>query len=118
MLTINLNIGIGLCNGSIGKVQDFVLNDDLEVEYILIEFQEGYSGPNNFLKNGPKNVVPIKIFTAKYGPKKGPYAGYSYWMKQFPLVLAYCFTVEKVQGMTISENCYIDLGTNNKGGLT
>ena len=41
MLTINLNIGIGLCNGSIGKVYDFVLNQDLEVEYILIEFNEG-----------------------------------------------------------------------------
>ena len=57
MLTINLNIGIGLCNGSIGKVQDFVLNDDLEVEYILIEFQEGYSDPNNLFQNGPKNVL-------------------------------------------------------------
>ena len=26
--------------------------------------------------------------------------------------------MEKVQGMTIEGNCYIDLGTNNKGGLT
>jgi hypothetical protein len=72
MLTNNLNCGIGLCNGSMCKIYDFVLNSDQEVEYILVECDENYSGPSDFLKNGIKNIVPIKMFTASYGPKKGP----------------------------------------------
>ena len=64
MLTNNLNTGIGLCNGSLGKIYDFVFNNDGEVEYVLVEFNEGYSGPDDFLNDGPKNIVPIKMFTA------------------------------------------------------
>ena len=64
MLTNNLNIGIGLCNGSMCKIYDFVLNSDQEVEYILVECDENYSGPSDFLKNGIKNIV-LQYF---YGP--------------------------------------------------
>ena len=40
MLTENLDPAWGLCNGSMGKVYDVILNKDYELEYVLVQFGE------------------------------------------------------------------------------
>ena len=67
MLTSNINPSRGLCNGSMGKVQDVVLDERNEVEYILVQFDD-FEG-NGFM--GIDKLVPIKRELRKYTPKKG-----------------------------------------------
>ena len=55
MLTSNLNPSRGLCNGSCGKVYDVVLDENNEVEYILVQFEdfegEGFIGIDNWCQS-------------------------------------------------------------------
>ena len=40
MCTENLCTPWGICNGSMGKVYDVILNDEEEIEYILVQFDD------------------------------------------------------------------------------
>ena len=40
MCTDNLCTPWGICNGSMGTVYDIILNDDDELEYILVQFDD------------------------------------------------------------------------------
>ena len=40
MCTENLCTPWGICNGSMGKVYDVILNDDKELEYIIVQFDD------------------------------------------------------------------------------
>ena len=63
MLTTNLNTGLGLSNGSEGKVYDFVFDDKNEVKYILLQMNEKYTGPS--IIPGVERIVAIKRFRIK-----------------------------------------------------
>ena len=40
MCVENLCIPWGICNGSMGTVYDIILDDDNEIEYIIVEFDD------------------------------------------------------------------------------
>ena len=102
MLVENLDPAWGLCNGSMGTVYDVILNKENELEYVLVQFGEEYTGPS-FIK-GVDRIVPIAKEYKSKTPKEGLYKGKKFWKVKFPLVLGYSFCLEKVQGMTLNHN--------------
>ena len=85
MLTWNINVEAGLCNGTRGVIVD------MSTEVITIE-----------TRNGKEVSIPRKIF--EIVDKKAKVV-----RKQFPLILAFALTIHKCQGSTL-DFCVVDLG--------
>ena len=83
MLTSNLNPSRGLCNGSCGKVYDVLLDENNEVEYIFVQFDD-FEG-EGFM--GIDKLVPIKREKRVHKPETGKKAHETYWKAQFDLTL-------------------------------
>jgi hypothetical protein len=97
MLRRNLDVNLGLVNGAIGTVTDFVTmpNDDSQVLKIKIKF------------DNIAHEQYIDRFIADYEFQKRFYVSRS----QFPLSLAWAITIHKSQGLSLSA-VMLDLGSN------
>lgn len=86
MLIRNINVDIGLYNGSIGTIIDF----DHITNYPIIKFDNG--------------------ITHKISPVKWEYEsnGFNCSVTQLPLILSYALTIHKTQGLTLS-SAIVDL---------
>jgi ATP-dependent DNA helicase PIF1 len=91
MCTVNLDLENGICNGSIGKVVDFIKDSKT-----------------------PSNMVPVVLFSNGYTLAMSA----KYWQSedyptiavgQYPLCLAWAMTIHKIQGATLSM-AEIDIG--------
>lgn len=105
MLTKNLWVQRGLCNGSIGTVQHviFAENDfppSLPLA-VLVRF-ERYTGPS--FTQQFRNCVPIAPFIANADGDNE-----SLERQQLPLKLCYAMTIHKSQGLTLGK-ATVDLG--------
>ncbi|XP_014234987.2 ATP-dependent DNA helicase PIF1-like [Trichogramma pretiosum] len=94
MLTQNIWVNGGLVNGSIGTVRAILYEENVSPPnlpfYVIIQFPL-YHGP--FIHD---NSFPIKPVTRSYEKR-----GIICTIKQFPLKLAYAYTIHKAQGMTL-----------------
>ena len=107
MCVENLCTPWGICNGSMGKVYDVILDDDEELQQILVQFDDLKEDqmPNykRLIENVPKLISIAKV-VRKHTPEEGEYAGQTFWYSQFRLTLGYSFCIEKIQGASISHN--------------
>ena len=97
MLLWNVNISLGLVNGSTGIIKEFIFDENIYApslpNCVIIDFLD-YSGPAFFSGIGQEKWVPIYPETAKWGGVDDQ----DHFRKQFPLCLAWALTVWKSQG--------------------
>jgi hypothetical protein len=98
MLSVNINVRLGLFNGAMGRIIDIVfLNDkgpnDSLPDVVMVEFDK-YSGPP-FMQDNPK-LVPIVPVERRLDCNCC-----SCKRKQIPLRLGWGTTIHRCQGMTI-----------------
>lgn len=109
MLTMNLWTEVGLCNGALGTIVDFVFAEGQQPPClpvcVIIQFDETYNGPS-VSPSLPKCNVPICPIT-----KVSQSLDYMYKAErqQLPLRLAWAMIIHKYQGLTL-EKVWIDLG--------
>ncbi|KAE8740385.1 hypothetical protein FOCC_FOCC014124 [Frankliniella occidentalis] len=108
MLRKNLWTEMGLVNGSIGQVVDFVFEDGKSYPHdscsvILCKFPQ-YKGPTMEI-SGVSGIVPISMYTKSWVSKNGKCLSRA----QFPLVLAYACSIHKSQGLTL-QRVIVDIG--------
>ena len=105
MLTRNLWINKGLCNGSIGVVKDIIFDinqgpPSLPIG-VIVQFN-GYSGPS-FCQD-MVDCVPIVLVINAIDDHVGQYE-----RQQLPLKLAWAITIHKSQGLTLPK-AWVDVG--------
>ena len=95
MLTMNLWLSTGLCNGSTGTVVNIIYETNHQPPLlpivVVVKFDK-YSGPS--MTNMP-HCVPIPSITATVNIENTVHE-----RQQLPLTLAWTFTIHKSQGMT------------------
>lgn len=95
MLTWNVNLEEGLCNGSRGVVTAITTTN------VTISFQSGRSDDATY---------NIEYVTVEHPDNK------RVWIKFMPIRLAYALTVNKAQGMTL-DAAIIDMDTGGSGSM-
>ena len=118
MLLWNINISVGLVNGSVGIIKDFIYLKNQKApnlpHIIIISFND-YSGPPSFNGVGQEKWVAIEAEKYKWGGKEDS----DHYRKQFPIHLAWALTIWKCQGLTIKGLVALQLGESEKEhGLT
>ena len=105
MLTINIDIGDRLLNGSLGTVM-YMNNgatNRVAEGIIYVKFEDENAG-NSYKDNGLRGVfkqcMPISVSTNRSSFKRSKSLIVAE-RKQFPLVLAHAVTIHKFQGSTI-----------------
>ena len=110
MLTMNLWTDVGLCNGALGTVLDFVYADGQRSPClpicVLIQFDDQYKGP--LVSSVFQRCVPICPIT-----QVSESLGKKYERQQLPLKLAWAMTIHKCQGLTLTK-AWIDLGSSER----
>jgi endonuclease/exonuclease/phosphatase family metal-dependent hydrolase len=130
MLTTNLNLSDGLCNGTVGILKRIILEEDIDilkpkVARVWLQFegdtgkQQRYINKNlNAVDNIPsqENWTPMTCTTQTiFRPKTG---NYRIHRTQFPMVESEAMTIHKSQGQTFSSVAvYID-NENGRQSLT
>ena len=122
MITKNISVAHGLCNGTMGTVYDIMCNAKGDVVAVLLrvkrrtEKQRGYAGPS-FLDSLPETdgtlsadeaIIALDRWTEKVYEN-----GAEHQRSQFPLMLAACVTMHKAQGLTL-DRVLIDAGPDEK----
>ena len=110
MLTRNLWIGKGLCNGSMGVVKDIIYQEgdsppNLPIA-VIVHFDSFYTGPS--ICEDQSRCIPIIPLTSS-----SDLHGSSHERQQLPLRLSWAITIHKSQGLTL-DKAWIDLGTSEK----
>ena len=110
MLTMNLWTDVGLCNGAIGTVLDFVYAESKQPPCfpirVLVQFDEEYKGLS--VSSMFQRCVSICPITQVSGS-----LGQTYERQQLPLRLAWAMRIHKCQGLTLSK-AWIDLGSSER----
>jgi len=88
MCLVNINLEIGICNGSLGVVEDFVVG----VGHPIVKFRNG-----------------IRIIIEKHSWQNADYP--SICVQQYPLCLSFANTIHKLQGATL-DMAIMDLGSS------
>ena len=107
MLTTNIDIADRLINGQMGTVIKIEVDGNTKkTNIVYIKFDDSEAGKdaiakhsNNFAHNN--QAVPIVPVLTKIKVKPGKPSSPEIQRTQFPLKLAYAFTVHKVQGLTL-----------------
>ena len=108
MLTVNLDVNDGLCNGSIGTIEAILLNSHNEITTLMVKFDDPNAGrelrnENLQLKAKYPEYTPIKKQIHKYSTSKslkGERLNVAI-VQQFPLILSFALTCHKIQGITV-----------------
>ena len=115
MLTMNIWTKVGLCNGALGTLMDFVYAEGqvpptLPIS-VLVQFDESYCGPS--LSSAVPRCVPVCPITVNSQSLSGKCE-----RQQLPLKLAWALTIHKSQGLTLKK-AWVDLGeSENSLGVT
>ena len=112
---MNIWTKVGLCNGALGTVLDFVYANGQTPPVlpicVLVQFDEDYTGPSltaRFPRCVP--ICPITQISQNVGQKCE--------RQQLPLKLAWAMTIHKSQGLTLKK-AWVDLGpSENSPGMT
>lgn len=115
MLTDNLWVEGGLCNGAVGVMKDIVFEADGDgnrnqlPSFVLVEFP-GYIGASYVNRQGVEmpGCVPIVPVTHNFQSRDGV-TDYSNSRQQLPLRLAWAISIHKSQGLTL-DRVVINLG--------
>lgn len=115
MLTMNLWTDVGLCNGALGTVIDFIYSEGQQPPClpicVLVQFDQEYRGPS--VSSTIPNLVPICPVT-----QSSDSVGNTFERQQLPIRLAWAITIHRCQGLTLPK-AWIDLGASEKvAGLT
>ena len=98
MLTMNLWTEVGLCNGALGTIVDFVFAEGQQPPClpvcVIVQFDETYNGPS--VSPALPRCVPICPIT-----QVSQSLGYNAERQQLPLRLAWAMTIHKCQGLTL-----------------
>jgi hypothetical protein len=118
MLLWNINITLGLVNGSIGYIVGFIYNEGKNAPSlpysIIIKFDD-YTGVPFFSGVGQEKWVPVLASEYKWGEENMS----THFRKQFLISLSWALTVWKSQGLTIKGLLAYFLGNEEKEhGLT
>ena len=109
MLTYNIDVSDGLSNGTTGVARGFQKTENGEIKYIWVHFDEENAGAklrqkHRSLKHpfGSENVTPIAKCSFQYQLGKSErHDSAKAKVIQFPLTLAFAYTIHKSQGGTI-----------------
>ena len=122
MVTKNLSVAHGLCNGTMGTVFDVICNEQGDAVSILLcvkrrtAAQRGYAGPN-FLTTLPEGETPLgadkAIIALDRWSESVMEDGEKHTRSQFPVMLASCVTIHKAQGLTL-DRVLIDAGPDER----
>ena len=115
MLTMNIWTKVGLCNGALGTVIDFIYADSQNPPTlpicVIIQFDKDYNGPS--LSDKLPRCVPICPVT-----QVSQSLGTNCERQQLPPRLSWAMTVHKSQGLTLKKP-WIDLGPSERSlGMT
>lgn len=104
MLTVNVNVSDGLCNGTHGEIIHIVHNADKVIK-ILVKFDNS-KVEQETIQTSPycdtfSSAVPISRVEVKFNA--GGRKGSERTRYQFLLTLAWACTIRKVQGLTLNE---------------
>ena len=119
MLTINMDIGDWLINGSVGAVMymNNVATNQVAKGIIYVKSDDenaGNSYKDNCLRSVFKQCVPISVSNNRSSFKRGKSLILAK-RKQFPLILAHAITINRSQGSTIDYMTgNLDQATRNK----
>jgi hypothetical protein len=126
LMTSNVCQPVGLCNGAMGTVKDFIFDSTCAPppclpKFIWVDFCDGYTGPsyfpNDLARRGWVPVKPMVVETSTPDAKHENWNTHSRSM--FPLRLSYALTIWKAQGQTIRGKFIVCLSTKEKEhGLT
>ena len=118
MLLWNINISLGLVNGSNGIIKDFIFSENIHAPSLptaIIVYFPDYKGPPYFSGFDQEKWVPIFPEITRWGGAGDT----DHYRKQFPICLSWALTVWKSQGMTIRGLVSVSLGDSEKEhGLT
>ena len=109
MLTYNIDVPDGLSNGTTGVVRGFQKTENGDIRYIWVVFDDENAGEklrqkNRSLKHpfGNENVTPVAKCSFQYQLGKAErHDSTKAKVIQFPLTLAFAYTIHKSQGGTI-----------------
>ena len=109
MLTYNIDVSDGLSNGTTGVVKGFQKTENGEIKYIWVLFDDENAGAklrqqHRSLQHsyGNENVTPIAKCCFQYQLGKSErHDSAKAKVIQFPLTLAFAYTIHKSQGGTI-----------------
>ena len=104
MLTVNVDVSDGLVNGARGTVEAIIRTAN-EVSLVLVKFDHSRVGATAIAKSHYRDqypgAVPISRHEAVFNIGRNKTAQVS--RRQFPLVLAWATTIQKVQGLTLNQ---------------
>jgi len=116
MLLWNIALQLGLVNGSIGTVIDFIYRNSHRAPMlpyaVIINFPD-YKGPPCFSGAGREKWVPLRASKFDFEDSDG-----QHYREQFPIALCWGLTVWKAQGMTVPTGTKLSVVLGDKERCT
>ena len=121
MMTYNVDVCDSLTNGTLGEVVGFKYDQNDQLKYILVKFDEAECGRERRNQFGNDDyikqlITPVDIFEFNFPYSRSKHVTSSSVQAtclQFPLKLAYAATAHKIQGLTVKKPSCLVLNLND-----